>query len=108
MVSFVGFFLHFARLTNIVLISPPLTVGYSQAPPRQHAYPVQLYISDKLSTVFRIINGNIDAWLSSRATVRLAPTVKKTGIVSLKPKTASSGSGTQSLVSFQTKCSNCS
>jgi hypothetical protein len=61
MVSFVGFFLHFARLTNIVLISPSSHCWVFSSPSSATCDPVQLYISDKLSIVFRIINGKIDA-----------------------------------------------
>jgi|SRR2546422_3344310 len=51
MVSFVGFFLHFARLTNIVLISPSSHCWVFSMPLLGNMrVPVQFSVSDKLST----------------------------------------------------------
>src|SRR5205807_1896012 len=54
-VSLVGFFLHFAKLTNIVLISPSFHCWVFFMPlPGSMRVPVNPRKSDKLSIVFRI------------------------------------------------------
>jgi hypothetical protein len=55
MVSFVGFFLHFARLTNIVLIAPSSHCWVFSSPSSVAWVFPPFYISDKLSTVSQII-----------------------------------------------------
>src|SRR2546428_814453 len=85
MVSFVGFFLHFARLTNIVLISPSSHCWVFSSPSSAACVFPPFYMSDKLSMVSQIIG--------RRPTLN-APQTQRLGLSNLyKEKYREPGSG---------------
>src|SRR5437899_1903937 len=72
-VSLVGFFLHFAKLTNIVLFSPSSHSWVFLDPPR-HPNPGQPSIPDKLSTIIRIARcGKTVTIARTASSLRLRP-----------------------------------